>query len=81
MLNAIPFLGWFLAAFFNISISVPFWFVWTHCGIGEKYFYWLPSVYQSIPFWNCVGLFTVVAILRAALTPKLAEINQSNKST
>lgn len=34
-----------------------FWFCWTVCHIGETYFSFLPGVWQSIPFWNCVGLF------------------------
>ena len=28
MLNAIPFLGWFLSAVFAMSLAVPFYFIW-----------------------------------------------------
>ena len=76
MLNAIPVIGWLLSLVFTTSVAVPFWIVWSACGIGSKYFYWLPEVYQRIPFWNCVGLFMVIGILKSVLTPKLVEVSQ-----
>lgn len=80
MINKIPVIGWILSAAASVSLSVPFWYVWTLCGIGEKYFYWLPSVYQSVPFGDCVGLFISISILKAALTPKLASVDNSNEN-
>lgn len=80
MLNAIPFLGWFLSAFFSISASVPFWYIWTRCGFGRTYFYFVPTIYQSIPFWDCVGLFMVVSILKGTLTPQFVNVSQSNEN-
>jgi hypothetical protein len=77
MWNKIPFLGWFLSAVSAISLSVPFWLCWTIGGLGEKYFSWLPLVYQSISFWNCVGLFIVIAIIKGTLTPKLFSVSNS----
>lgn len=79
-LNYIPIIGWALALFFSSSLAVPFWFIWTHCGIGEKYFYWLPSVYRSISFWNCVGLFIVIGILKLVLVPTIVDVTQKNES-
>lgn len=76
-MNAIPVIGWALSLFFTTSVAVPFWVIWSVCGIGAKYFYWLPEVYQSIPFWNCVGLFMVIGILKHVLTPKLVSVSQS----
>lgn len=75
MLNALPFVGWFLSLGFSISLAVPFWLVWTVCGIGETYFYFLPPVYRSIGFWACVGLFMVLSILKAVLVPRFMSIN------
>jgi len=80
-MNAIPVLGWILSLVFAISTSIPFWICWTVFGLGRRYFYWLPVVYQSIPFWHCVGLFTVIWILKAALTPQFASVSQEVKKT
>lgn len=80
MINSIPVLGWILSAFFSFGFSVPFWFFWSFSGLGQKYFYWLPPVYQSIPFLDCVGLFIVVSILRHTLTPRLADVTQKNEN-
>lgn len=79
MINVIPIVGWLISFVFSASLSVPFWFCWTRCGLGAKYFYWLPDIYLHIPFWNCVGLFIVISILKNALTPKLVDVSQTNK--
>ncbi len=71
MLNKIPFLGWFFSAVAAISLAVPFWLCWTWWGVGVKYFYWLPEIYQIIMFWDCVALFIVIAILKGTLIPRL----------
>jgi len=80
MINKLPFIGWAFSFIASVSLSVPFWFIWTFCGIGEKYFYFLPTVYHSIPFWSSVGLFMVVGILKAVLTPKFATVSQTVKN-
>jgi hypothetical protein len=77
MINKIPFFGWILSAMGAISLSIPFWLCWTIGGIGEKYFSWIPEVYQVIPFWHCVSLFIVIAILKGTLTPKLFSISNT----
>lgn len=79
MLNKLPIIGWFFTAFASVSLSVPFWLIYTVFEIGETYFYFLPEVYQTIPFWNCVGLFIVISILKGTLTPKF--VNVSNTQT
>jgi len=79
MINKIPIIGWLLSILTSISLSLPFWLCWTKFGIGEKYFYQLPELYQSIPFWDCVWLFIVIGILKGTLIPSLAKINQSNE--
>jgi hypothetical protein len=69
MWNAIPGIGWMISLAISISLAVPFWIAWTACGIGESYFFWLPPVYHRIGFWACVGLFTVISVLRTVLLP------------
>ncbi len=64
MINSIPVIGWFISLLVSISLAVPFWLVWTIFDIGEYYFDFLPSQWQSIPFWDCVGLFIVGSIIR-----------------
>jgi energy-coupling factor transporter transmembrane protein EcfT len=73
-MNSIPVVGWILSFILTTSTAVPFWICWTVCGIGRTYFYWLPPVYQEIPFWNCVGLFTAVGIALRVFTPKFANV-------
>jgi hypothetical protein len=79
MLNAIPFVGWFLSLFFAISLAVPFWFVWTVCGIGRAYAYWLPEVYLSPGFWDCVGIFIAMSIIKLVFVPKFAAASSSSE--
>ncbi len=80
MLNAIPLFGWFISAFFAISMAVPFWFIWTVCGIGMQFFYWLPPAYQAPGFWSCVGLFIVVSIIKTVFVPRISSVSSSSDS-
>jgi len=78
MMSYIPVVGWFLDLFFKVSLALPFWLAWTVCGLGEKYFYFLPPVYHAPGFWNCVGLFIALPILYHIFIPKLASVSQTN---
>ena len=78
MLNSIPVIGWLMDLGFKISLAFPFWIVWSVCGIGEKYFYFLPQVYKDPGFWDCVGVFIVIPILKSIFLPRLSV---SNKQT
>ena len=80
MINAIPVVGWFLSAFFAVSLAVPFWFIWTVCGIGETYAYWLPDVYLHPGFWQCVGIFIVMGIIKVVFVPRIASTSSSSES-
>ena len=79
MLNAIPVVGWILDFLCRASLAFPFWLIWTVWGVGQKYFYFLPEVYLTPGFWNCVGVFIVVGILKTVFVPKLASINNEQK--
>lgn len=76
MLNAIPILGWIISLLVNTSLSIPFWIFWTRFGVGQKYFSFLPEVWQSIPFWDCIALFVSVSVIQAVFVPKIVSLNQ-----
>lgn len=78
MLNAIPIVGWALSIFFSASAAVPFWFLWTYCSLGRKYFGFMPEVWLSIGFWDCVGVFVILSIIRAVL-PTLSSSSSSSE--
>lgn len=78
MLNAIPVIGWFFSAFFSISLAIPFWFIWTVCGIGERYAYWLPTIYLHPGFWDCVGIFISMSIIKLVFIPSLGASSSSS---
>lgn len=80
MINAIPVIGWLLSLFFSISLAVPFWLIWTVFGIGQTFAYWLPAVYLHPGFWECVGVFIVVSILKLVFVPKFASVTSESKS-
>lgn len=66
-LNAIPVVGWFLAFALCLFVGVPLYFLWNW--LAPIYFYWLPSVYLSIPFWHVVGLLWLISSLRQLMLP------------
>ena len=79
MWNKIPFAGWLISALAAISLAVPFWLFWSFLGIGKTYFYFLPLVYQTIPFWDSVGLFIVISIIKSVLTSKIVTVSNTQK--
>ena len=48
-------------------LSIPFGLIWNR--LAPLYFYPLPALYQRLPFWHWMGLFVLVAILRALIYP------------
>lgn len=52
-----------------IFLSIPFWWIWNK--LAPIYCYWLPTVYQKLPFWHCVGLFVLLTILRVLIYPPI----------
>lgn len=78
MINAVPVVGWGLSLLLNISLAIPFWIVWTGCGIGETYAYFLPPVYRAPGFWACVGIFIAMSIIKTVFVPKLVTVSQSS---
>lgn len=77
-MNALPVVGWILSFIGCASLAVPFWIVWTSCGLGSFYFgEFIPERFAVIPFWHCVGLFMVVSVFKT-LMPKIVSVSQSN---
>jgi len=79
MLNGLPVIGWAVSFVVAVSMSVPFWLGWSVYGIGQRYFGFLPTQWQSIPFWDCVWLAICITIVKAVIVPKLASVSQSNE--
>ena len=80
MINKIPIFGWMLSAIANTSLAIPFWICWTVCNIGEIYFEFLPTAWHSIPFWDCVGLFVSLSIVKT-FVPKVASVHNDNDNS
>lgn len=80
MLNGLPFVGWAIDLFVKISLSVPFYIIWTGFGIGRRFFYFLPDTYLEPEFWNCVGVFIVVPILKGIFVPHIVTVSQNNST-
>jgi hypothetical protein len=70
LLNIIPVVGWFIAAVICFFMSVPIYYLWN--SLAPIYFYWLPKVYMSIPFWDVFGLIWLLSSLRDLLLPSIS---------
>lgn len=76
MINKLPIIGWLFSFIGSVSLSIPFWIVWI--ALADKYSYFIPEIYQEIPFWHCVGLFIVIPIVRELFTPKFASVSNTH---
>lgn len=66
---------------FAIVTAIPFTISW-NC-LAPKYLYFIPSVYQHIPFWNVVGLLIIIWVIGEQIqqiTPKIISIDQTNNN-
>lgn len=82
MINAIPFLGWFIDFCLKASLAIPFWYIWDICNVGERFVYQLPIVYHHPGFWNIVGIFIVIPIMKGIFLPSFSITNNTtSKST
>ncbi|MCY3541074.1 MAG: hypothetical protein F4X56_10515 [Gammaproteobacteria bacterium] len=66
-MNAIPIVGWLFSFVVNVCLSIPFWLIWTACGIGRNFFPFLPEPLQAPGFWAVVGIFICLEILRGRI--------------
>lgn len=57
--------------------SVPLFYVWNE--LAPVYFYALPKVYLSLPYWHIVGFLWLIGVLSRALVPKFSStVTQNN---
>lgn len=53
----------FAVLMINVFLAIPFWLCWTKLGLGAKFFFFLPAVFQVISLVDCIGLvFTLMII-------------------
>lgn len=55
-------------------LAIPVWLLWTACGLGARYFSFLPAAWQSAPLPHLLGLFLLFGITRTALSPLKFEL-------
>ncbi len=56
----------------SVILALIFWVVWINFGIGPKYFAFLPTAFLQIGFWDTVGVFLILAVLKAVALPSLS---------
>ena len=76
-LNAIPIIGWLIAALLCLFIAVPVYFLWNW--LAPVYFYWLPNVYLNLPFWHVFGLLWLISTLKNLMVPSFNATVKSSK--
>lgn len=59
--------AWLLIVLLSPALATLFWLLWNW--LAPVYFYWLPSPYQAIPWWHCVGLFWLMPLMRLLVWP------------
>jgi hypothetical protein len=56
-----------LSLFWAVLLGIPFYFLWNH--FAPIYAPSLPDLYKHLPFWDCLGLCALAAIVRAIALP------------
>jgi len=54
-----------LGLFWALFMAIPFYFLWNT--LAPIYAPGLAPLYQHLPFWHCVGLFLLGAVIRSGL--------------
>jgi len=73
LLNMIPIVGWVVAAIMCFLVAIPVFFLWGW--LAPVYFYWLPAIYHSIPFWHMFGLIWLITSVKGILLPSFSSTN------
>lgn len=61
-----------------IVAAIPLFYVWNE--LAPIYFYALPKVYLSLPYWHIVGFLWLLGVLSRAIVPKFSStVTQNNK--
>ncbi|MXW54747.1 MAG: hypothetical protein F4X44_05340 [Gammaproteobacteria bacterium] len=79
-MNRIPVLGWIGSIVLNLSLSIPFWFIWSVCGVGRHFFTnLLPEPFLRPSLWVILGLFICIEIIRSLLFPMTLNLRKENE--
>lgn len=79
MIARMPFIGPIIQFVCEVSMAIPFWIAWDLCSIGERFAPFAPKVYHHPGFWNIVGIFISVGILKAVFIPRLVSSSSSSE--
>ena len=74
-LNAIPILGWVIAAVLCFFVAIPVWLLWNW--LAPIYFGFLPGLYLDLPFWHVFGLLWLLSSLRGVVMPSVHASSES----
>jgi hypothetical protein len=77
VLNMIPVLGWLLAAVICFFVAIPIYFLWNW--LAPQYAYWLPAVYQQLPFWHVFGLLWLLSSIKGLFLPSVYSSSSASK--
>lgn len=77
-LNAIPVVGWIIAAALCFFIAIPTYYLWNW--LAPIYAYWLPTVYLDLPFLHVFGLLWLFSSVRGLLLPSIRSSSTSGKN-
>lgn len=76
-LNAIPIIGWLIAAALCFVVAIPVSLLWNW--LAPIYFYWLPKVYLDLPFFHVFGLLWLISSLKSLLLPSITSSSKAGK--
>ena len=76
-LNAIPIIGWFIAAVVCFFVAIPVSMLWNV--LAPIYFYWLPKIYLDLPFFHVVGLLWLLSSIKGLFLPSISARSSSKK--
>jgi hypothetical protein len=76
-LNAIPIVGWLIAAVLCFFVAIPVWLLWNW--LAPIYFGFLPRLYLDLPFWHVFGLLWLLSSLRGVVMPSVSANAESKK--
>ncbi len=76
---SIPLVGWIIGPVLATFWAIPFYVLWHGFRIREM-FPMLPEYLLNIGFWNMVGLFLTVSVLKCLLIGGIVTVTVNNKA-
>jgi hypothetical protein len=78
MVWLVPIVGPLIGFFFMFFLAIPFYYLWND--LAPTYFYWLPQVYLQLPFWDCVWLMMLIAMLKLIILPRFVTTSSKKEA-